>query len=179
MQSRFLAVAVVAQVALAGDSYLQTFKNLNDHTKDDFYLDEDFHRDLQTPYVDDINKGFGQYGQYNEHGVNQLLDLNQRPRKFIKDLDPSAFAAPGCYEGCDEHSGAVVTIIPAKKVETRTYQKSNHQGDNKANYNSHGKEDLTWSLNGELQRHFDACGELHGDQNDNYNEQGFLSEEHT
>lgn len=121
MQTRFFAVAVLASHAFAGDSYLKTFKHLNDHTQDDHYLDEDFHRDLQTPFVEDINKGFGDYGQYNEHGLNQLLDISQRPRKFIKDLDTSAFAGPGKYEGCGEHSGAVVTIIPAKKVETRTY----------------------------------------------------------
>ena len=54
-----------------------------------------------------------------------------REKKDRADLKKEnlAFAGPGCYEGCGEESGTIVTVIPAKKIETRTYTKDFNQGD--------------------------------------------------
>ncbi len=65
-----------------------------------------------------------------------------REKKDRADLKKEnlAFAGPGCYEGCGEESGTIVTVIPAKKIETRTYTKEFNQGDTKENYDRDGKE---------------------------------------
>lgn len=68
-----------------------------------------------------------------------LGDVN-KPRHFDYDQDRTAFTGPGCFTGCEEKSGKVITVIPAKKVETLTYTTENHSGDNQQNYESNGND---------------------------------------
>lgn len=79
--SKIFASALLATFALAGDqtndSYLQTFKNLNNQSKDDFILEEKFTDQLGENIYDDLKDGLGQYGQYNENGVRRILDKSR------------------------------------------------------------------------------------------------------
>lgn len=56
------------------------------------------------------------------------------------DADVSSFEPPGCYDGCVVQSGRVCTIIPAKKIEAKTYVFENECGDAHENYCRKGNE---------------------------------------
>jgi hypothetical protein len=43
-------------------------------------------------------------------------------------------------------------LIPARRVETKTYRKDFEEGENKQNYHRSGKENTCWSLKGALQK---------------------------
>jgi len=151
--TKLFATALLATLSLAADQYLKdALNNLN--KKDQYYLDEDHYEYLNPDYVDDIQKGLGDYGHHNEQALRKILE--DKKTKFAYDQDRSAFAGPGCYNGCNEESGSIVTIIPAKKVCTKTYTKELHEGNEDADYTRKGEEKQTWSCHGNLLKSTDS-----------------------
>lgn len=102
----------MTSVTLANDSFLKQFEHLNK-----IQNHEEEHPTI--PYIDDIQKGLGDYGQHHEKALRDILK-EKEDRADLKAVN-KAFAGPGCYEGCGEESGCIVTVIPAKRVETKTY----------------------------------------------------------
>ena len=114
-----LAVAVSAET--------RSYAAGSTHSRDPYYLDENMCTEYLRPDLnEDLKHGLGEYGQHNSDGLRYILNSNEQygdqPRtQFALDKDASAFAGPGCFEGNAEHSGKVVTFIPATCVETKTY----------------------------------------------------------
>ena len=130
---KLITLVTFTQLALADVVHDERFKFLNDR-KDDFFIDEHLNQIVDTPYIDDINEGLGEYGKYNQKGLKYVLNDVNKPRHFDYDVDRTTFAGPGCFAGCEEKSGKVITVIPAKRVETLTYTTESHEGDNQQNY---------------------------------------------
>ena len=114
-------------LAVAASAETRSYAAGSTHSRDPYYLDENMCTEYLRPDLnEDLKHGIGEYGQHNSDGLRYILNSNEQygdqPRtQFALDKDASAFAGPGCFEGNAEHSGKVVTFIPATCVETKTY----------------------------------------------------------
>lgn len=152
-----IATTLLLSLAQA-QSFVETLTSLHDHNLNYGQWDNNSADYEKLIYDQTLNKHEERGRDLHDIGRDFILNDNSSQVPF--DLDEKRCYQNGSGVWCNhaEKSGSVKTIIPAKVIETETYQETCEEGATKECYLNKNHECQKWHLNGDLSNCKEWCG---------------------